>query len=213
MTANNRYIVSFASGLFENGIEDYDANNRGTATKGVVNAGGAKVFFHPRWKTEGKIQVLNTNLRNVLNELPAVLYTLNRIQLDANKKPVMTKDGTGYNRTHTGLMLYATFDDAEDAGERLRGRIIEAVKEVDLTNYVEVASKIDNPKIKILETLKHQDFQRNLVPLKLHACVLIGLPSGPTAGFWNFQNARAQSRMAMSSVVSASQAEINDIPL
>lgn len=212
MTAD-RYIVRFASGLFENGIEDYDANARGTATKGVINAGGAKVFFHPRWKTEGKIQILNTNLRNVLNELPAVLYTLNRIQLDENKKPVMTKDGTGYNRTHTGLMLYATFDDGEDAGERLRGRIIEAVKEVDLTNYVEVASKINDPKIKVLETLKHQDFNRNLVPLKLSACVLIGLPSGPSTGFWNFQNVRSQSRMAMSAAISAPKAEVDDIPM
>ena len=84
---------------------------------------------------------------------------------------------------------------------------------VDLSNYVEVASKINDPKIKVLETLKHQDFNRNLVPLKLSACVLIGLPSGPTAGFWNFQNLRSQSRMAMSAAISAPKVEIDDIPV
>lgn len=214
MTAD-RHIDRFCNGLFENGLEGYDPNARATGTKGVTNAGGAKVFFHPRWKTDGKIQILNTNLRNVLNELPAVLYTLNRIQLDSNKKPVMTKDGTGYNRTHTGLMLYAQFDDAPDAGERIRDRIVEAVKEVDLRNYIEVASKINdaNGVLNILETLKHQDFNRNLVPLKLSACVFVGLPSGPTTGFWNFQNVRVASRSAMSAASSASVAELDNIPI
>lgn len=214
MTAE-RLVERFTSGLFENGLEQYDSNARNTPTKGVINAGGAKVFFHPKWKTEGKIQVINSDLRNVLmNDLPATLYTLNRIQLDGNKKPVMTKDGTGYNRTHTGLMLYAQFDDAPDAGERIRGRLIEALSKVsDFSNYIEVASKMPNSNVKVLETLKHQDANRILVPLKLSACVIIAIASGPTNGMWNFQNVRAQSRTAMTAALTASAEEQNDLPL
>jgi hypothetical protein len=214
MTAE-RLVERFTSGLFENGLEQYDSNARNTPTKGVINAGGAKVFFHPKWKTEGKIQVINSDFRNVLmNDLPATLYTLNRIQLDGNKKPVMTKDGTGYNRTHTGLMLYAQFDDAPDAGERIRGRLIEALSKVsDFSNYIEVASKMPTSNVKVLETLKHQDPNRILVPLKLSACVIIAIASGPTNGMWNFQNVRAQSRTAMSAALMASAEEQNDLPL
>jgi hypothetical protein len=214
MTAE-RLVERFTSGLFENGLEQYDSNARNTPTKGVINAGGAKVFFHPKWKTEGKIQVINSDFRNVLmNDLPATLYTLNRIQLDGNKKPVMTKDGTGYNRTHTGLMLYAQFDDAPDAGERIRGRLIEALSKVsDFSNYIEVASKMLTSNVKVLETLKHQDPNRILVPLKLSACVIIAIASGPTNGMWNFQNVRAQSRTAMSAALMASAEEQNDLPL
>jgi hypothetical protein len=214
MTAE-RLVERFTSGLFENGLEQYDSNARNTPTKGVINAGGAKVFFHPKWKTEGKIQLINSDFRNVLmNDLPATLYTLNRIQLDGNKKPVMTKDGTGYNRTHTGLMLYAQFDDAPDAGERIRGRLIEALSKVsDFSNYIEVASKMPTSNVKVLETLKHQDPNRILVPLKLSACVIIAIASGPTNGMWNFQNVRAQSRTAMSAALMASAEEQNDLPL
>jgi hypothetical protein len=126
----------------------------------------------------------------------------------------MTKDGTGYNRTHTGLMLYAQFDDAPDAGERIRGRLIEALSKVsDFSNYIEVASKMPTSNVKVLETLKHQDPNRILVPLKLSACVIIAIASGPTNGMWNFQNVRAQSRTAMSAALMASAEEQNDLPL
>lgn len=209
------FLQRYANGLFENGVEGYDPSTKTDPhIKGVVNPGGAKIHFHPKWKTEDKILITNPDLDRVLRELPVVLYTLNRIQLE-NGKPKWTQDGTGYNRTHTGLMLYAQMDENPDCGEKIRDRILEAVKTVSLKPYIEVASKIPDPEGKIrkaLESQKHQDFMRNLIPLKLHACVIIAIPSGPQAGFWSMQSMKTASRTAMSEGTTAAASETGDIP-
>jgi hypothetical protein len=208
--------------LFANGLEGYDASQKNTPTKGSTNIGGAKVFYHPAWRTpQGKILFLNPLLEKAVKELPVLIYTLNKIDVK-DGQPVFVRDRqtgavTGnYSRSHTGLMLYAQFFDDPKVGERIKGRLVEAMKPAgfDLTNYVEVASNIPGDQIKVLETLQFQDPQtRQNTPLRLSAAVILSLPSGPTSGFWQMKNTSATSRTTMSAYTSANPEETDNLPL
>jgi DNA-binding beta-propeller fold protein YncE len=214
-------VVRFAASLFVLGLEGYDAAQKLGPTKGATNIGGAKVFYHPKWRTaDSKISFLNPVFEKAIKELPVTLYTLNKIDVDKDGNPVFVKDRqTGqntdqYSRSHTGLMLYSQFYEDPKGGERIRGRLLEALNSTfDATNYIEVASKIPGEEIKVLDTLTYQDpVTRTPVQFYRHAAVIINLPSGPTSGFWQMKTMKTATRAGMSAATTADPAETGNLP-
>lgn len=204
----SRHVELFLSQLFALGLETYNKDEKDSITKGVVNPGGAKVFFHPGWKAgRSPIQILNKDLDKVLKELPITLGTLNRIQLDKDNKPVRVPGSNGYNRTHTGLIIYPLNDTNPAIVLDYKNRIVEAVLKgsgIDISDYIEVgakAAKFSN--IGCLSDIRISNFARDLVPLKPEACIFTSLPSGAPGGaqFWTFQNNKITSRRSMSASV------------
>lgn len=211
----NRKVDLYVQGLFQHGLELYDRDTKNSITKGVVNAGGAKTFFDTSFKTaKSNIIINHKGLEKAIKDVPVVVYSLNRIELDEEGKPVMVNGG--YRRIYSGLMLYVSYANDGSMANGIRNRLLEAVPEVDLSDYIEVASKIDDPenKLEVLKELKHQNFARELVPLELHNCIFLALPSGAPGSnqFWTFQNNRTQTREKMSLSVTASEVETSDLP-
>jgi hypothetical protein len=208
-------IARFCDSLFEKGLETYDGNNPVKESR-AGNIGGAKLFFHIGWKSATSDLIFNDPVfGNVLKEFPAVLYVMNRVEFK-NNEPVMLKDGSGYNRKNSSLMLYMQFDEDPNCGKNARLRILEAMKEakrMDLSSYIEVASEIDSDKLKVLETMTIRDVTGTNVPLKMHAAIIIALPSGAegSSQIWSIK-AKAKTREQLASKSTASEAEMGDIP-
>jgi len=217
--SKQRKVDLYVQGLFEHGLEGYDASQKMTRTKGVTNPGGAKVFFHQNFRTpQSNIIINHPGLRQAIKEAPVVVYALNRIELDEEGKPQMVEGGDGYRRIYTGLMLYMDFAGDGTSARDLRDRLLEAVPEVKgLGDYIDVGSNIEDPdgKLQVISELKHQNFARELVPLELHNCIFLALPSGAPGStqFWSFRNTRAQGRQSMTRSVTAGAVETDGLPL
>tara|TARA_R110002074_G_scaffold402324_1_gene606946 strand:- start:3581 stop:4237 length:657 start_codon:yes stop_codon:yes gene_type:complete len=217
MTDQDRKVNRYIQGLFQNGLEGYDATQKNTPSKGVVDAGGAKVFFHQNFRTpQSSIIINHKGLDRAIKDAPVVVYALNRIELDDEGEPQKV-DGGGYRRIFTGLMLYTEYEDEEGTlTQGIRDRLVESVKEANLNDYIEVGSKVVDPegKLNVLSQLKHQNFARDLVPLATQNCIFLALPSGApgSSQFWSFRNMKSQDRGAMSRSVTASSVETDDIP-
>ena len=211
---SERKVDKYISGLFPHGLEGYDKSLQGTPTKAALNAGGAKVFFHQDFRTANPTIIINhPGLDRAIKDAPVIVYALNRVELDDNGVPVMVNNG--YRRIYTGLMLYVEYENM-GAADAIRARLLEAVPEVNLADYIEVGSKIHDPenKLSVISDLKHQNFARELVSLKKENCIFLALPSGAPGStqFWSFQNKKSRSRQAMSSASTASTAETDDLP-
>ena len=213
---SNRKVDLYVQGLFENGLEGYDRTQRNTPTKGAINAGGAKVFFHQNFRTaQSSIVINHKGLAKAITDAPVVVYALNRVELDEEGNSQRLDDG-GYRRIYTGLMLYTEYENDGKLTQGIRDRIVESVKEVNLNDYVEVGNKIEDEegKLAVIRELKHQNFSRDLVPLEIHNCIFLALPSGApgSAQFWSFVGRKAQSRENMSRSVTAGEVETGDVP-
>lgn len=213
---SNRKVDQYVQGLFQHGLEGYDREAKNTPTKGATNAGGAKVFFHQNFRTpQSPIVINHKGLDKAIKDAPVVVYALNRVELDEEGKPQRLDDG-GYRRIFTGLMLYTEYENDGELTQGIRDRLIEAVPEVNLKDYIEVGSKVEDPEgsLEVIQELKHQNFNRDLVPLEIHNCIFLALPSGApgSAQFWSFVNRKTASREAMSRSVTASGTETGDIP-
>lgn len=213
-----RRVIQYVTELFENGLELYDSSLP-KSSKGVVNPGGAKLFFHRDFRSNASRVVINhSGLSKVIHNIPVTVYTLNKIQLkDGKPVSVTSRTGrTGFMRTHTGLMLYCEFDKPEFV-EDVKNKLIAAVPEVNFSDFVEIASNIPDPehKLDVLKNLSHDDFKGDRVPLSLDQCIFIAVPSGAPNGskFWTFRNDMVQSREAMSQAFTASPEETDDLPL
>lgn len=185
-----RQVISFAQRLFLLGIEGYDKEARNSSTKGVLNPGGAKVFSQPLRGNNSRLVINHKGLLKGLLSFNLVVYTLNRIEMkDGEPVHVEQRNGeTGYNRVDTGLLLYNTVGTAE-GGRNLRDRLIESCKPEDVTDYIEVLSKIEDPDGKIKEAAQqilYRDFAGNMVPIKTESAVILAVPSGAegTQAMW-----------------------------
>jgi len=212
----NRKVDLYVQGLFQHGLEGYDNSQRLSTTKGAINVGGAKVFFHQNFRTPKSPIVINhKKLEHAIKDAPVVVYALNRIELDEEGNASMLPNG-GYRRIYTGLMLYTEWANDGTVTQGIRDHLVESVKEVALGDYIEVGNKIDDPDdcLSVLKELKHQNFARELVSLELNNCIFLALPSGApgSAQFWSFVNNTATSREKMSKSLTASDAETNDLP-
>lgn len=203
-----RKIDQFASILFENGLETYNPDAPEGQKNG--NIGGAKLYWQQNWTNNaGQIEFHNTEFFNAVKQFPGTLYSVNRVKLDSNGKPVALKTpSAGMQRISNCLILYSTFDEDMNVGKNIRDRILETLKErkfpMDLTGYIEVCSEIKSDKIKALEQYIYRDQNGIESTLKLHAAVLINVPSGPpgSGSFWGTKAKAAGSRTAMSRSVS-----------
>lgn len=213
-----RKIQQYVDSLFKHGLETYDASKRNTPTKGVVNPGGAKVFMHPDFRSNAsKISFNHEGFEKAIKDANSgMLYALNSVELDEKNKPVLVNTvsgSSGYRRINTGLMLYLPGGRAEDT----RDVIIEAVNNVDISDYIETANNLDDPegKLDVLKKFNYQNFARDLMPLELRNCLIMALPSGAPGSnqFWSFTNNRATSRRAMTDATAASAVETDDILL
>jgi len=211
-----RKIQQYVDSLFKHGLEKYDASLRHTSTKGVVNPGGAKVFMHPDFRSNASKVTFNHDGfgRAIKDANSAMLYALNSVELDDDNNPVLvnTVSGSmGYRRINTGLMLYLPAGKAEDT----RDVIIEAVDNVDISDYIDTANNLDDPdgKLNVLKEFNYQNFARDLVPLELKNCLIMALPSGAPGSnqFWSFSNNRASSRQSMTDATSAPSSETDFI--
>lgn len=208
-------IARFCDSLFELGLETYDGNNPVKEAR-AGNIGGAKLYFHMGWKSPTSDLIFNDPVfGNVLKEFPATLYAMNRVSIKNGNPEILTK-GSGYNRKNNSLMLYMQFDEDPDCGKNARLRILEAMKEgkrMDLSQYIQVASEIDSEKLQILKTMTIRDATGTDVPLKLHAAIIIALPSGAegSSQFWSIK-ARPKTREELASNSTAGKAETDDIP-
>ena len=210
-----RKIQQFVDSLFKHGLEGYDSSQRSTKTKGVTNPGGAKIFMHPDFRSNAsKIQFNDSAFEKVIKDAPSgMLYALNSVELDKNGKPVLvdTASGSGYRRINTGLMLYLPNGKAENT----RDVIIEAVNNVDISDYIDTVNNLDDPegKMDVLKKFNYQNFARDLMPLELRNCLIMALPSGAPGSnqFWSFTNTRASSRQKMTDATSASTVETDGL--
>lgn len=213
----DRYIDRFADTLFENGLETYDkAQRTDPTTKGFVNMGGAKVYAQLNFRgPDSPIVVKHKGFKQALQDSRCIVHTVNRIQLEEDGSPARTKDGKGFLRTHTGLMLYCEFDEDVQEASNVLGRINESIS-TDLSNYMDVVTNIPSlaGKLDLFRELKYQNFLGEMVPMKPEFCILLAIRSGPPSSnsLWSFDNQKAKSRTAMSNSVTASDAETNDIP-
>ncbi len=212
-----RKIDQFAEVLFELGIETYDPNApEGTPKAG--NIGGAKLYWQTGWQNNtGSIEFHNKEFFDAIRQFPGTLYTVNRVKLDENKRPILVKNSTtNVQRINNCLIFYSTFDEDPNVGKNIRDRLLETLKErkfpMDLSNYIEVCSNINSDKIQALETITYTDLNGAVNTLKLHAAVLIQVPSGPpgSGAFWGTKAKAAQSRKSMSQSVSYDAG--NDLP-
>lgn len=213
-----RKVQQYVDSLFKHGLESYDSSQRNTPTKGVVNPGGAKIFMHPDFRSNASKVIFNNEaFGNALKDAPAgLLYALNSVELDEDNNPVKVatvSGGIGYSRINTGLMLYMPNGKAQD----VRDVIIEAVSDMDISDYVDTLDNIDDPdnKLEVLKNFSYQNFARDLVPLEIKNCIIMAIPSGAPGStqFWSFTNSRASSRAAMTDATSASTTESDFLPL
>ena len=207
MTSSN-YISSFVASLFENGIETYDAS--APANERIKNVGGAKLYWQQNYKNnQGQIVFNNDAFRKAITNFPASLYSCNRVQLDNNRNPVkLVAPLNGYRRINNSLMLYSTFDQDENAGKDMRDRFLEIMKEnsnINLKDYIQVASEIECDKINHLTEITYRDMMGIQVPIKLTAALIIAVPSGAPGSnqLWSTKNKSVNTRTAMSQSVTA----------
>lgn len=192
----SRHVEKYVAELFEHGIEGYDVTKKAPhPSKGVTNPGGAKAFFHPTWKIgKSPVDILQPDLKKVLMELPILLGTLNRIQLDEAGNPVRVPGTNGYNRTHTGLLVYPVNDSNPAIALQFKKRIIEAVQQgsgIDISDSIEVGGVLEKTTdISCLKELQKMNHLRELEPVDPRCCIILSLPSGPPGGsqFWTYQN-------------------------
>jgi hypothetical protein len=211
-----RRVNLYVQGLFKHGLELYDSTTKNTLSKGVINPGGAKLYFHQNFRTpQTTITFNHKGLEKAIKEAPVILYALNRVELNEEGNPQMI-NGSDYKRIYTGLMLYLEYEDNGTMTQNIRDRLIESVKEVNLSNYIEVGTKIDDPenKLSVISSLKHENFARELVPLQVQNCIFLALPSGApgSAQFWSFTSNRSQGRSQMSQAVTANTLETDNLP-
>jgi hypothetical protein len=203
-----RKIDQFADVLFEHGIETYDP--MAPEGKKSANIGGAKLFWLLGWQNNtGSIEFHNKDFFEAIRQFPGTLYSVNRVKLDANKHPILVKNSdTNVQRINNCLILYSTFDEDPNVGRNMRDRLLEDLKErkfpMDLSNYIEVCNRINSDNIRALETFTYTDLNGIESNLKLHAAVLIQVPSGPpnSGAFWGTKPKASVSRTQMSRSVS-----------
>lgn len=181
-----RHVISYAQRLFAHGLELYNEAERQTATKGVLNAGGAKVFNQPFKANNARVHFNNRILLQVFSAFNVVLYTLNRIELDDQGQPKRIKGTSNYDRVDTGLLAFNP-EGGADAGRKLRDRLIEALaptvsnEGIDIADYIEVVKNIPDPQGHIGEAMKgitYRNFVQAMVPVRPESCVILALPSG-----------------------------------
>lgn len=218
MTQEQNAVNRFAEKLFEHGLEGYDPSRKGSA-ESVVNPGGAKIFFHVDWKGPNpKIIINNPTFKKVLSNLPVTLYTTSRIKTNEKGEPQRLKDGTKFDRTCTGLILYSQLSENPNAGKEICSLILEALRQAgvgDLSNYICPMDQLKTDRVKILEReYKVRNFLQEDVPFKLSSAVLLALPSGAVGSptFWALPSSKVKSREGMSQATTASPAEVGDQP-
>lgn len=203
-----KYVDRFADSLFENGLETWDSSK--TDGNKAQNLGGAKLYWQQNYNNnQGQIVFNNEAFRKAITHFPASLYTINRVQLDKNGNPVkLDPPIQGYRRINNSLLLYSLFDENENSGIEMRDTFLEIMKEnggTDLSSYIQVASEIKTPKIQALTKVMHRDMMQMESPLKLHACLLIAVPSGApgSAQMWGTKNKTVKNRDSMSKSLTA----------
>lgn len=205
--------------LFQHGVEGYNALDKNTPSKGVVNPGGAKIFYHPTFRSnESRIQINRPDFGKALAESPTILYTLNRVETDEQGNPLRI-GGNNYQRVAHGLMLYVDVANASENDVRgVRDHIVASSKSADISGHVKLFKDVADPEGKIREALSkitYQNFAREEVAIATpDNCIILALPSGAPGSqqFWSFVNRRAQSRAGMTQANTVSGVESSDIP-
>ena len=201
-------VSIFTKSLFQHGLESYDSN-----LKTSINAGGAQIFQLRNWKSpQSRIRFNNEAFGGIITKLPATLYTVNRVRLDASGLPVKLPSGRN-QRVNNGLMLYMQY--GED-GESARGAtklIIEACPE--LNGYVAaVADLVEScPEVNNLTAVKVPAFGGGeLQPMNLLKCVMLAVTSGSanSSQYWSFSATATRSSID-SRTTMPSSVDINDL--
>ena len=210
-----RPIELFAQTLFEHGVEGYDAAAKDTPSKGVTNPGGAKIFAHYNLTAPTcAISIRDEGLMKLFTAKGVVLYAVNRIRLDEEKKPVRVATG-GYDRINHGLMAYCT--SGLEAAQRFKKQVLSTIStnsNLDASGYVEVLSEIPNLNTQDLAQIRFRNSLGQDAPIDQKGLVLMAFPSGGPASnaLWSYNNRKTTSRQAMAKASTADAHEVNDLP-
>lgn len=176
MTNPNSPIFTYANRLFARGIETYDSeNNR------QVNAGGAQAYQLIGWKKPtSPIGFNDEKFGNVLRDIGATLYSLNRIDLDAEGKPRKIPGTNRNRRTDSGLMLYMQFGENGNTAREAVARIAEACPDLK-DNIAAVVDLIESvPTLTALNEVslpRMTDYEPIMFMNPLKA-IILAIPSG-----------------------------------
>lgn len=187
-------IIKFASALFARGIETYNS-----VTKTQENLGGAQLFRIPGWKgNKSTIKFNDSRLEKVLLDLSATLYTVNRVMLDAEGKPVRLDSGKN-RRVNSGLLLYMQYGDNGIATTQAANRIVEALPELE--GFVAPLASLlqDVPNVGCVDKCQVPNFAGELEPMNINCCLLLAVPSGApgSAQKWSSVSVKAADRNSL----------------
>ena len=194
---NQPPVLLFVKSLFQRGLETYDSVN-----KASVNIGGAQIFQLRNWKTpQSRIRFNNEKFGEVVTKLPATLYTVNRVRIDASGQPVKLASGRN-QRVNNGLMLYMQYGEDGQSARDAAGLILESCPE--LKGYVAAVTDLmtqwECEDLNILTQVKVPVFGggelQDMNPAK---CVMLAVTSGSSnsSQYWSFTNVASSSRSAL----------------
>lgn len=206
---NPNPVISYVQTLFARGIETYNRE-----TKTANNVGGAQVFQLARWKSaDSPVFFNNEAFGRVLREIGATLYSLNRIRVDADGKPIKVPGTTKNQRANSGLMLYTQYGEDGAVARQVASRILEACPE--LTGYVSAVVDIldQAPELQNLERtrigISGDDQEVFMNPRK---CVILNVTSGSrgSSQYWSYSQKGAKTRESIDSLTKVTD-DISDI--
>lgn len=199
-------FISHLNSFFANGLEEYDQAAKDGPTRGVVNPGGAKIWFERSWKQQGNVWIADP-LMQVIRNFPSSLYTMSRINMDPETgKPVILEKGGNYSRQHVGLMLYNQFNESDKAAKSNKQEILQKLDYLE--GRVLVGSEIikDAPNIQVLDQLRYRDSFGNWEHLNPEAALFLVIPSGSQQGsqLWGYvQKTRTRGDINMRTSIDA----------
>ena len=184
----------FTKSLFQHGLEVYDS-----IAKQGTNLGGAQLFQLRGWKNKDSQVIFNNKVfGDVLKELAATLYTVNRINLDKEGNPVKLPNGRN-QRTNNGLMLYMQYGEEGITARQAVTRIIEVCPELsgNVAAVVDLIHEI--PELDILTQVKTAfSGGGELVDMNPYKCVMLAVNSGSanSSQYWSFINGKTAAGRA-----------------
>lgn len=185
-------VVTYATRLFNRGVELYDRTDRRQ-----INPGGAQCFQLIGWKkATGPIGFNDQRFGEVLRTFGATLHSLNRIILDENGNPRKVPGTKSNSRTDSGLLLYMQYGEDGSTARDAASRIAEAFPElkdnvaavVDLIPIV--PNLADISKIQLARAADYDPIQF-MNPLK---AVIIAVASGSKDSAQRWYYSKASSR-------------------
>lgn len=204
---NHDPVVSYVQTLFARGIETFDRT-----AKISNNVGGAQVYQLAKWKSANSpISFNNSKFGDVLKELGATLFSLNRIKVDANGVPVKVPGTNKNQRTNSGLMLYTQYGEDGSLARNFASRILEQCPELK----GHVAPVIDIleacPQLQSLSKISAGFGNDSEIFINPNKCIILHVSSGSqgSQAYWSYSKT-GTTRASLDSLTKAN-GDISDI--